>query len=233
MRTPTQPARPAGILFIVASATAVAGGSLLLPIAEPRFLTTGSAQPRLATGALLEIVLALSVAAIAAMLWPVLRRVSQPVAALYLVTRTLEGALIAAGTLAALVMTSLVGSHTPPGAGDALLDSREWAIRIGTLVVFGASAIMLNALLLRGRLVPRWLAWWGLVGGVLLTLRGVLETYGVDLPAAAQAVLAAPIGLEEMVFAVWLLVRGLSAPVGRPLDGAGLLPTGPGEPRGV
>ncbi|MEU7866606.1 DUF4386 domain-containing protein [Dactylosporangium sp. NPDC049140] len=213
MRTPTPPARTAGILFLVASATAIAGGSLLLPVTEPQFLTTGGAQPRLATGALLEIVLALSVAAIAAMLWPVLRRVSQPVAALYLVTRTLEGALIAAGTLAALVMTSLAASHAPPTTGDALLDGREWAIRIGTLVVFGASAIMLNALLLRGRLVPGWLAWWGLIGGVLLALRGALETYGVDLPAAAQAVLAAPIGIEEMVFAVWLLVKGLPAPV--------------------
>ncbi|WP_433223346.1 DUF4386 domain-containing protein [Dactylosporangium sp. CS-047395] len=212
MRTPNSPARAAGLLFILASATAIAGGSLLLPITGTQFLTTGGSRPLLATGALLEIVLALSVAAIAAMLWPVLRRVSEPVAALYVATRTLEGALIAGGTLAALVMTSLAGSHAPPASGDALLDGRDWAIRIGTLVVFGVSAVMLNALLLRGRLAPPWLAWWGLIGGGLLVLRGVLETYGMTLPAAVQAVLAAPIGLQEMVFAVWLLVKGLREP---------------------
>ncbi|WP_433065299.1 DUF4386 domain-containing protein [Dactylosporangium sp. CS-033363] len=212
MRTPNAPARAAGILFIVASATAIAGGSLLLPITDSQFLATGGNRAQLASGALLEIALALSVAAIAAMLWPVLRRVSEPVAALYVATRTLEGALIAAGTLAALVMTSLAGSHAPPATGDALLSGRDWAVRIGTLVVFGASAVMLNALLLRGRLVPPWLGWWGLIGGGLLVLRGALETFGMTLPAAVQAVLAAPIGLEEMVFAVWLLVKGLREP---------------------
>jgi hypothetical protein len=56
--------------------------------------------------------------------------------------------------------------------------------------------------------VPRWLAWWGLIGGCLLLLRGVVELYG-SLPPAAQAVCAAPIGVQEMVFAGWLIVRGV------------------------
>nr|BFE73992.1 hypothetical protein GCM10020092_072930 [Actinoplanes digitatis] len=42
-----------------------------------------------------------------------------------------------------------------------MLGGRELAYRLGTLVVFGASAVTLNALLLRGRQVPPWLAWWG------------------------------------------------------------------------
>ncbi|MFC5002515.1 DUF4386 domain-containing protein [Dactylosporangium cerinum] len=202
--------RVAGVLFILASATAVAGGSLLLPIQQPGYLSTGGRHAQLATGALLEFALAVSVIAIAAVLWPALRRSGEHLAMLYVTTRTLEGVLIAAGATGALVMTSLAEAHASTAAGEVVLSGRDWVYRMGTLVVFGASAVVLNALLLRGRRVPSWLAWWGLIGGGLLLLRGVIEVYGVALPVAAQAVLAAPIGIEEMVFAGWLIVKGLA-----------------------
>ncbi|GAA2395747.1 DUF4386 domain-containing protein [Dactylosporangium salmoneum] len=204
----TLTARVAGVLFIFASAAAIAGGSLLLPISEPGFLGAGGSRAPLVTGALLEFALAVSVAAIAAVLWPMLRRGSEPLAMLYVTTRTLEGVLIAAGATSALVMTSLAGSPAAASAGAAVLEAREWTYRIGTLVVFGASAVVLNAVLVRGREVPRWISWWGLIGGALLLARGIAESYGTGLPAAAQAFLAAPIGVEEMVFAAWLVWKG-------------------------
>ncbi|GID91526.1 DUF4386 family protein [Amorphoplanes digitatis] len=198
-----------GVLFIAASATAIAGGSLLLPIQEPDFLSEGGGRAPLVTGALLELSLALAVIAIAALLLPVLRRTDEAMAALYLATRSLEATLIVAAALGALVMTSLAGTGATAATGDLVLGGRELAYRLGTLVVFGASAVTLNALLLRGRQVPPWLAWWGLTGGGLLLIRGVIETYGVELSGPAQAALAAPIGVEEMAFAVWLLAKGL------------------------
>nr|BFE73991.1 hypothetical protein GCM10020092_072920 [Actinoplanes digitatis] len=96
-----------GVLFIAASATAIAGGSLLLPIQEPDFLSEGGGRAPLVTGALLELSLALAVIAIAALLLPVLRRTDEAMAALYLATRSLEATLIVAAALGALVMTSL------------------------------------------------------------------------------------------------------------------------------
>jgi len=210
MRTSKSTARLVGVLFILASATAIIGGSLLLPIEESDFLSTGGGQVQLVTGALLEMALAASVITIAALLLPVLRPSNEPVAVLYVATRALEAALIVAGAISALVMTSLVGTQATPAMGGLVLSSREWTYRIGTLVVFGAGAVILNALLLRGRQVPSWLAWWGLSGGALLLLRGVIEMYGIELAGAAQVALAAPIGIEEMVFAVWLIVKGFT-----------------------
>ena len=208
MRSSNWGARLAGVLFIVASVAAIAGGTLLLPIRQADFLTAGGNRAQLVTGALLEVVLAVSVVAIAALLLPALRRTAESGAVLYAATRTLEAVLILAGATSALVMTSLAGTNATTGLADLLLSGRDWAYRLGTLVVFGVSAVILNALLLRGRWVPSWLAGWGLVGGALLLLRGVVEMYGVTLPAAAQVVGAAPIGIEEMVFAVWLIVKG-------------------------
>ncbi|WP_084598691.1 DUF4386 domain-containing protein [Actinoplanes subtropicus] len=200
-------ARLVGVLFIAASATAVAGGSLLLPMRRRGFLTTGGSHAQLVTGALLEVALALAVVAIAALLLPTLRDAGEGWAVLYTAIRTIEGLLVLTGATSALVMTSLIGSGGPATLGAAVLQTREWAYHLGTVLVFAASAIVLNALLLRGGRVPRWLAWWGLAGGCLLLLRGVLELYG-PRPGAVQAVCAVPIGVQEMVFAGWLIVKG-------------------------
>lgn len=208
MPTSKASARLVGVLFISASATAVAGGSLLLPVRRRDFLVTGGPHAQLVTGALLEVALALAVVAIAALLLPVLRPAGEGWAVLYAAIRTVEGLLILIGAMSALVMTSLIGDGGPAAVDAAVLHTREWAYHLGTVLVFAVSAVVLNALLLRGGQVPRWLAWWGLTGGCLLLLRGVLELYG-SLPAVMQAVCAAPIGVQEMVFAGWLIVKGV------------------------
>ncbi|WP_329318062.1 DUF4386 domain-containing protein [Streptomyces sp. NBC_01262] len=217
MCTPKTTARLVGALFILASATAIIGGSLLLPIEEPDFLSTNAEQTQLATGAVFEVILAASVIAIPALLFPVLRRDSEPLAIGYVAVRTLEAVLVLGATTSALVMTSLVGTGTTTTIGDLLLTTRDWAVRIGTLVVFGAGAGILNTALLRARQVPSWLAWWGLIGGALALLRGVIETYGVELSGLVATVLTAPIGIQEMVFAVWLIVKGLPSAVPPPV----------------
>jgi hypothetical protein len=220
MGTSKSSARLTGALFILASASAIVGGSLSLPMRDKDFLTTAAGKAQCITGALVEVVLAVSVIAIAAMLLPVLRRTAESGAVLYVATRTIEAVLIVAAATSVLLMTSLTGTHASTATRDLVLSGRDWSYLLGTIVVFGVSAVVLNTLLLRGRQVPRWLAWWGLIGGGLLVVRGLIEAYGVGLPGAVQAVLAAPIGIEEMVFAVWLIVKGFRQPLA-PTDPAG------------
>jgi hypothetical protein len=194
-------ARAVGVLFILASVTAVLGGSLIAPITEDGADAT-ALQGQVASGALLEVLLALSVIAIAVLLFPVLRRQQEGTALGYAALRTVEGAFVLLATTTALVAVNL------DAAPAALLTVREWAYFVGTMLVFGVSAVVLNVLLLQSRLVPRWLSAWGLLGAVLLLARTVLEMYGVESSLGVQFLWAAPIALQEMVFAVWLLVKG-------------------------
>ena len=90
--------------------------------------------------------------------------------------------------------------------------AREWTYLMGSMVMLGLGALVLYTLLYRSRLVPRWLSLWGLVGAGLILVRGVAEMYGAEFATAAQAILAAPIALNEMVLAVWLIVRGFHVP---------------------
>ncbi len=87
----------------------------------------------------------------------------------------------------------------------------------------------------RSRLIPRWLSGWGLAGTALGALAGLRVLFHVTgHMSAPQVVLNLLIGVNEMVLAIWLLVRGFgspaagSAPVRRGSDaGAG---SGVGSP---
>ena len=84
-------ARTVGALFIVGTVTAVVDGSMVLAIEDPGALSALAAQQgRVVTGALLELVLALSVLGIGALLFPVVRRRDEGLALAYAGVRTLE-----------------------------------------------------------------------------------------------------------------------------------------------
>ena len=97
--------------------------------------------------------------------------------------------------------------------GDAVLGARDWAGNaILDATAFGLSALLLNYTLYGARLVPRWLSVWGLAGASLYMAAGALVMYGLEPQSTAQVVLDAPLGLQEMALAIWLIVKGFNAP---------------------
>ena len=212
-------ARVVGVLFIVATATSIIGGSLVMALLDdPDYLVEVAAhEGQMIVGVLLELVLALSVIGIAALLLPVLRPYGEGMAVGYVAVRTVEAVFILMASTSALLVLALSQDPGSSGAvgvesvGSALLSVREWTYFVGTMLVFSVSAVILNALLYQSRLVPAWLSVWGLVGGVLLLAMAVVEMSGVEAAFPLQ-LLAAPIGLQEMVLAVLLIWKGFSAP---------------------
>jgi hypothetical protein len=217
-----------GVLFVIASVTAIVGGSLILPI-EDGLASAGAAETEIAAGVILELVLVLSVVGIAALLYPVLRPHGEGLALGYVAVRILEGALLLAAAMGARIVLGLaLGEPTADAETQAgvALAVREWTYLAGSLLFFGVSATILYSLLYRGRLVPAWLSLWGLIGGILVLALGAVEVGGIAVPGEVHGLLVAPIGLNEMVLAIWLIVRGFDprgvrtgiesvAPVGR------------------
>ena len=213
-------ARLVGVLFIVATVTSIIGGSLLLPLDDQNYLIDVAAhENQIILGVLLELILALSVIGIAALLLPVLRPHGEGMAVGYVAVRTVEATFILIASTTALLVLALgqdwgsAGGAGVEPVGSALLSAREWTSFVGTLLVFGVSAVILNALLYRSRLVPVWLSLLGLVAGLLLLTSAVVEmfAYGVDAPVALQLLGAAPIALQEMILAVLLIWKGFAA----------------------
>jgi hypothetical protein len=90
--------------------------------------------------------------------------------------------------------------------GDLLLAARDWAFLIGSGLVWSLSAVILNYLLYQTKLIPRWLSVWGLFGALLSFAAYSLQFFGIKLPEIVWL----PIAVQEMVFAVWLIVKGFN-----------------------
>ena len=140
----------------------------------------------------------------AVLLFPILKRYGEGLALGYVAFKTVEAVmlLVAAATILALATG---------GSGDSsfTLAQQFWANRLGALAYIVATPI-LNYLLYRSQLVPRWIALLGLVGVALLAL-GLL--IGVGDPTRGfqiGQVLVIPIILWELIFATWLIVRGFN-----------------------
>ena len=95
--------------------------------------------------------------------------------------------------------------------GALLLALKDWASVVENFP-YGLGALMFNYMLYQSKLIPRWLSGWGLVGGTLMLAMGLLRMFGRSVTARERAVfLAIPLILNELVLAVWLIVKGFNS----------------------
>lgn len=216
-------ARIVGVLFIVASVTAIVGGTLLLPASEADYLVkVPNHEGRMVTGALLEVALAMAAIGIAAMLFPILKRRDEGLAVSFVGARTLEAVFILVSTISLLSVLTLSRDYGHTGGvaveplGDTLVAARVWSYGLAMLG-FSVSAMLLNAMLFRAKLVPNWLSILGFVGGLMFLVRSALEMYGQEFTPVMMGVSTAPIGISEMILAGWLIIKGFTPAKGTTL----------------
>jgi hypothetical protein len=206
-----------GALFITATVAYSLSALLLDPIlGGPDYLTKASANDdRVMIGALLVLLDAVAVAGIAVVIYPILRKHSEALALGYVGARIAEGILFGANAITILTLLTLSQEYAAAGAsaashfqtvGALLLAAGDWAFLLGFGLAFALSALILNALLYRSQLIPRWLSGWGLVGVASIFAYYVLRPFSSNL----VEMLFLPIAVQEMVFAVWLIAKGFN-----------------------
>jgi hypothetical protein len=209
-----------GALFIVATVASILGSVALGSVLDGSgyLINVAASESQVISAALLFLVAASSAFATAFLLFPILRRRSEGLAAGYVGIRGFENVFYVAGVIGLLIMltvsqNSAAGSTDLPLLGATLLALHDWSIMIGTLIFAGLGSLTLNSVLYQSGLVPRWLSLWGIVGAVLLVSYGLLGIFGVDTALGSPfMLLAMPIALQEMVFAVWLIAKGFNRP---------------------
>ena len=90
-------------------------------------------------------------------------------------------------------------------SGALLHALKDWA-GVPEQFPYGLGVLILNYALYQSKLIPRWLSGWGLVGGTLILAMGFLRMFGHPV-----FYLAIPIILNELVLAVWLIVKGFNS----------------------
>jgi hypothetical protein len=232
-RPDTLTARVAGSLFITATLASLVSTGLLNPVfSGSRYLLKIAAHPeQIAAGAFFQVVAAFASAGIALSLYPVVRRYGEALALGSVGFRLVEGCLYLVAVVGALLLLRLgqgvtTGAPVPPyvaTSGTLLRSLRDQADLIGALA-FYVGGSMYYYVFYRSRLVPRWLSGWGLVGTALGALAGLLVLFRVTgYMSTAQVGLNIPIGVNEMVLAIWLLVRGFASTTAAPVPVRGAL----------
>lgn len=209
-----------GVLFIIATVSAILTiGILGSTLDPPDYLTAVSEnETQVVLAVICWLILAVSVLGIGVMMYPILKKYHGGLAQGYVGLRLVEAICI---IFSAIVLMSLLTLSKDFGegaldvgyyqaAGSLLLALQNWSFEIGTLIFLGLGGLALYYGLYQLKLVPKTLSIWGLIGAACVILYGILGLFGLTADSLVLNILAAPIAVQEMVLAVWLIVKGFS-----------------------
>ena len=225
MNTYRKTAITVGILLLACTVASILGPSLVSSILNtPDYLNQLAGNSNQAIiAALLEFIWAATGAGIAIVLYPILKKNNGALALGSVCFRVVENVFVLIGTLGLLSLLTLSQEFIAAGApgastfqtlGTLLLALRDWQFHVIQGLAFFLGTLMYYVILYKSKLIPRWLSGWGVLGAVLSLAATVLASFTRDLGmASVNTYLSAPIGLQEMVLAVWLIVKGFNPSV--------------------
>ena len=170
-------ARIFGILFLITFVTSIAALALFQSVLDDPagYIAGGGKDNQIYLGALLELLLIIANVGTAVVVFPILRRQNEILAVGYVTARVMECVFIAAGVFLILGVVSL--RHDDPGAASlavSLAALKDWTFLLGPGFIVGwGNGLILGYLMYTSRLVPRWMATLGLIGGPLIILSGI------------------------------------------------------------
>jgi hypothetical protein len=169
-------------------------------------------------GAISVLIMGLALAMVPVAAFPVLRKHNEVLALGYVVFRSgLEAVCYAAMAVSWLFLVPLShvyragapGTSNLEALGSALFEVSQ--VNVVLTIVFSLGALMFYSVLYQSRLVPRWLSGVGLIFVVISWAANWLPMLGLVSPGLPiLSYLEMPLALQEMVLAVWLIVKGFN-----------------------
>jgi hypothetical protein len=87
---------------------------------------------------------------------------------------------------------------------------RNWGYGMVAPVVFSLGSLMFFYLLYKSNFIPRWLSGWGLIGATLFLASAFLPLLSY-VPSSTLVFLHLTGAVNQMVLAVWLIVKGFNS----------------------
>ena len=205
-----------GVLFLATHVSSIVPRLLYGPyLADATRLGSGD-DTAVLVGALLEVVLALTVVGTAIALYPVAARQHAGLAVGYVALRTLEASVILTGVIGILTLVSVrasVAVVTDDTSVAPLIETlvafQDFTFLVGPGFICGTNTVLMAWIMYKSGLVPRFIAVLGLIGGPLVSAVNVVKMFGYSeqlMPIAGLAVV--PIFSWEILLAGYLIVKG-------------------------
>ncbi len=201
----------------------IAGVFSVVPIIDiPNYLAQISSNAsQVNSGAFFQFLMTAAHVGMAITLYPTLKKQNESLALGYVGSRLVAAAFNIIGVIILLLLLTLSQEFVKAGApvsshfqtiGELLRTGRDLVNHAGVILVMSMGSLIFYYLLYQIKLVPRWLAGWGLVGTAVAIVAGCLFMFrSIDLMTSVY--MDFPLALQEMVFAVWLIVKGFNPSV--------------------
>jgi hypothetical protein len=165
-----------------------------------------------------------ALAMVPVMMFPILKRQNEALAIGYVVFRgALETATYIGVAICWLLLVVVARQYADSGTavasqwsslGILLVKAKDPIIIAVQDFVFSLGALMFYYLLYQTRLIPRWISGWGFVAAIPYLAAGLIAVFSTHLAAFSATdlvILLLPLALQEMVMAVWLIVKGFNS----------------------
>jgi hypothetical protein len=213
MEADQRDARIFGVLFIITFLTSIPAALLFQTVTDdPAAYIAGSGNDNLIyLAAVLEFALIIANVGTAVVLYPIARRQNKTLALGYVTARIMECVFLAVGILSVLAVVSL--RQDSPAAADlavSLGSLKEWSFLFGPgfVVPFG-NGLILGYLMYKSGLVPRRMAWFGLIGGPILLISNMVTLVdGWPADSPLPALLVAPEFIWEAFLGIYCAIWG-------------------------
>lgn len=214
-----------GILFIIGTVSGILSGVVTAPIrtdaAYP--LNVDAGEPQWITGTFFVLLMGLALAVVPVLLYPIFRKHNETLAFGSVLFRgvfeTICQMLLVISMFLLLNVSELYGKAGATDAsnlqalGSMLVSAGEW-IQMISGIVFSVGTLMMFILFYQTKLIPRWLSGWGVLGALLYFTAKIVSMFGslhiAPLIESGIGQLMIPTAIQEMVFAVWMIVKGFN-----------------------
>ncbi len=210
-----------GVLFIIATVSLFAESFYKPILSSPDYLDIIYPNKIIVIiGILLESIMIPAMFLIPIFLFPILKKHNKVLALGYIGFRSLEAVLISIAEINKLSLVNLSRDYLNKGGvdvsyfqniGSSIQSKLYWVNTDGLIyvVIFAIGALVLYSILYQSKLVPRWIAGWGFIAAITILTGSMLSAF-TDISPVITILLIAPIAAQEMVMAVWLIVKGFN-----------------------
>jgi hypothetical protein len=220
MNSNKKTARIVGSLFIIGTIAGVLSVILTSPIlGDPDYLLKVAAnENQIVMGVICVLIMGFALAMVPVVMFSVLKKQNEVLALGYVVFRgAIETVTYIVIAISTLLLIPLSQAYVKAGAVDTAHFQALGAViqEVShlpmTVFAFSIGALMFYMVLYQAKLIPRWLSVWGLIAITLHLATAILLIFNLQTEfSVSNTIMNLPIFLQEMVMAVWLIVKGFN-----------------------
>ena len=95
--------------------------------------------------------------------------------------------------------------------GEMLKSFRDLSNHLGVMLATSLGNLLLYYIFYKGKYIPTWLSFWGIIGNILLMVVSFLLLFQlIDVISIEYGIMTIPLVLQEVVLAILLIVKGLN-----------------------